>query len=409
MADILFLGHRIPYPPNKGDKIRSWNFLAHLAAHHRVHLGCFIDDPADWDHVATLLDICQETNFVQLPRSPLRPGNAGALLDGMPITIRHFRRAAMRRWVADICTRRPIDAVFVFSSAMAQYLNAQAARALPAVVDFVDVDSDKWRQYAERKSGPGGWIYRRESRALLAFERETAVRTARSVFVSDNEAALFRSLAPETAGKVMAIPNGVDTVFFDPAQDFASPFAPGDTALVFTGAMDYWANVDAVTWFAETVLPAVRRTRPKVRFWIVGANPDPAVQRLAERPGIVVTGRVPDTRPYLAHAALVVAPLRIARGTQNKVLEAMAMGRPVLTTPAAAAGAEACVAGTDLVVTDTADAWAAVIGSLLADTAGTGALGRHARQRVLASYGWQSSFDRLDRVLDVAGNGGDGP
>lgn len=409
MADILFLGHRIPYPPNKGDKIRSWNFLAHMAAHHRVHLGCFIDDPADWDHVDVLLDVCQETNFVRLPRSPVRPGNAGALLNGMPITIRHFRRAAMLRWVADICARRPIGTVFVFSSAMAQYLGEHTAAAGMAVVDFVDVDSDKWRQYAERQSGPGSWIYRRESRALLAFERATAERTASSVFVSDNEASLFRSLAPETAGKVTAIPNGVDTAFFDPALAFDRPFAAGERVLVFTGAMDYWANVDAVTWFAESVLPAVRRTLPDASFWIVGANPDPAVRKLADRPGVVVTGRVPDTRPYLAHAAVVVAPLRIARGTQNKVLEAMAMARPVVTTPAAAAGAQACVAGEDLVVAETVEAWSDAIGSLLADGAAAAALGRQARRRVLASYGWQASFDRLDLVLAAAANGGAAP
>lgn len=399
MVEILFLGHRIPYPPNKGDKIRSWNFLAHLAEHHRVHLGCFIDDAADWDHVDTLLNVCQETNFVRLPRSPVRFDNVGALLDATPITIRHFRRAAMSRWVSDICARRPIDTAFIFSSAMAQYVPVGAARRLHAVVDFVDVDSDKWRQYAERKSGPAHWIYQRESRTLLAFERAVAARTAHSVFVSDNEADLFRTLAPETARKVTAIPNGVDTAFFDPMQDFANPFPPGQPALVFTGAMDYWANVDAVTWFADAILPQVRRAQPETTFWIVGSNPDPAVTKLADRPGIQVTGRVPDTRPYLAHGAMVVAPLRVARGIQNKVLEAMAMARPVVTTPAAAAGAEACRAGEDLIVAGTAEEAGEAVSALLADPGRAEALGRQARRRVLDSYSWRTSFDRLDRVL----------
>ena len=399
MADILFLSHRIPYPPNKGDKIRSWNFLLHLADHHRIHLGCFIDDPADWEHVPVLLEICQETNFLQLPRSPLRLDNVGAFLDGTPITIRHFGNAAMHRWVSDICARRSIDTAFIFSSAMAQYLQGDAAERLHAVVDFVDVDSDKWRQYAARKSLPTAWVYKRESRTLLAFERAIARRTAHSVFVSDNEAALFKTLAPETAGKVSAIPNGVDTDFFDPSQDFERPFDANDEALVFTGAMDYWANVDAVTWFAEEVLPAIRQSRPNAGFWIVGANPDPSVQKLAERPGIKVTGRVPDVRPYLAHAGLVVAPLRIARGTQNKVLEAMAMSKAVVTTQAAAAGAEACVPNEDFIVTDDADAYARSVSDLLADPERRETLGRFGRNRVLESYGWSASFDLLDRVL----------
>lgn len=409
MADILFLVHRIPYPPNKGDKIRSWNFLAHLAKHHRVHLGCFIDEPEDWGHLTPLIELCEETKFAELPRSPLRLDNAGALVNGTPITIRHFRRKVMHHWVADLCARRPIAAAFIFSSAMAQYLPGARTPTVHTVVDFVDVDSDKWRQYAERKSAPMSWVYKRESRTLLAFERAIAARAAHSVFVSTNEAALFRTLAPETAAKVSAIPNGVDTEFFDPGHGFDCPFPDNEMPLVFTGAMDYWANVDAVTWFADSVLPAVREARPQASFWIVGANPDPSVQKLGERPGVRVTGRVPDTRPYLAHAALVVAPLRIARGTQNKVLEAMAMAKAVVTTPAAASGADACVAGDDLIVSDTADAYAVSVVELLGDPGHAEALGKKGRARVLASFGWGASFDRLDQVLSPAVDNGAPP
>jgi sugar transferase (PEP-CTERM/EpsH1 system associated) len=398
VAELLFLAHRIPYPPNKGDKIRSWHLFEHLARRHVVHLGCFIDDPADRQHEAAVRTLCGDCLCGTLPRSPLQARNAAVLASGEPVTLRHYRRRAMTDFVASVARRR-LDGVFVYSSAMAPYaLDVVAPRR---ILDLVDVDSDKWRQYAAQKRPPARWVYAREARTLLAFERRAALAFDASLLVSDNEARLFRELAPEAAARVHALPNGVDLERFSPAVRQASPFDPGEAALVFTGAMDYWANVDAVTWFADAVLPAVRRARQDATFWIVGANPDPAVLRLAERSGVRVTGRVPDTRPYLAHAAAVVAPLRVARGTQNKVLEAMATGRPVVTTTAAAAGVEAARPGRDLLVADAPAAFAAAVDGLLAAPADAAALGSRARRCVERNYSWARSLDRLDELLGL--------
>jgi len=260
----------------------------------------------------------------------------------------------------------------------------------------VDVDSDKWRQYARSQPWPMSWVYRREARTLLAFERRVAAEMDASVFVSAREATLFRQLAPEAAARVWDVHNGVDTDYFDPARDYPSPYAAGGQVVVFTGAMDYRANVDAVDWFAREVLSALRRRHTAVRFCIVGARPTEAVRRLAALPAVTVTGGVYDIRPYLAHAAVAVAPLRIARGVQNKVLEAMAMARPVVVTPQALEGIE-CRAGEEVMVADGAAALADCLGAVLSGGAGT--VGEAARRRVVNDYSWEGNLRRFEALL----------
>ena len=401
VAEILFLVHRIPYPPNKGDKIRSWHFLEHLAGHHDVRLGCFVDDPDDWQYIDALRSLCADCHAEALPRSPLRPGNLAAVCRGLPISVQHYRRAGFADWVAETLRTRPIDAVFAFSGAMAQFALDPPRPVAARVIDFVDVDSDKWRQYAGRKAPPMRWVYAREAATLLSFERRVAAAFDAAAFVSENEASLFRTLAPASAERTHAVPNGVDTGFFDPARSYDNPYDADALALAFTGAMDYWANVDAVDWFARQVLPAIRERQPQVSFWIVGANPTPEVRALADLPGVSVTGRVTDVRPYVAHATAVVAPLRVARGVQNKVLEAMAMAKPVVTTSMAAAGAEATVPDEDLLVADTPETTAAAVLGLLDDPARRAAMGACARRRIRENYGWSASFARLDQLLGL--------
>src|SRR5215469_6834947 len=341
-GDVLFLSQRIPYPPNKGDKIRSWHFFRGLAERNRMHLGCFIDDAADWQRSGEIEKLC-ETSAI-LPLDP-RWGKLRSLVAGFAageaLTLPYFRARAMQDFVDRVLERHRPRLVFVYSSAMAQYLLGRDRGGARLVLDMVDMDSQKWRQYAERKSWPTSFIYRREAKELHRFERAAAERFDRTLFVSRAEAELFARLTPEVASRVDFVNNGVDTAFFDPALGHADPFAPGMPALVFTGTMDYWPNVDAVLWFAEAIWPRLHGAAPAARFVIVGANPAPAVQQLARQPGIEVTGRVPDVRPYLAHAAVAVAPLRVAQGVQNKVLEAMSMAKPVVATPQALEGIDA--------------------------------------------------------------------
>ncbi|HET8728054.1 MAG TPA: TIGR03087 family PEP-CTERM/XrtA system glycosyltransferase [Alphaproteobacteria bacterium] len=396
--EILFLAHRIPYPPNKGDKIRSWHMLEHLCRDHDVTLGCFVDDPDDWRHEPMLQQACREVRLEPLPRSAAQLRNLPALWTRQPLSVAHYRRESMRGWVNEVLGRRKIAATLAFSGAMAQYVMDDCARAGRLLVDFVDVDSDKWRQYAQGRRGPMRWLYAREGRTLAQYERRVALTADASLFVSEREVELFRSVAPEAADSTHALRNGVDAAFFAPDSGHASPFRPGELPLVFTGAMDYWANIDAATWFAREVLPQVAQRYPTACFWIVGSNPTEKVMRLrSDR--VVVTGRVPDTRPYLAHAAVVVAPLRIARGVQNKVLEGMAMARPVVASGNAVQGIEMRSEDHALVAEDGATFAEAVV-RLLDDPAFAEALGRRARDWILGEYQWARNLRLLDRLIE---------
>jgi polysaccharide biosynthesis protein PslH len=393
--ELLFLCHRIPYPPNKGDKIRSFNILRYLAARHAVHLGAFVDDPDDWQHAGALRELCASVNLVPLPRRRALLRSATGLLTGEPLGVPYYRNRSLQRWCqSQLSGARPVDGVFVFSSTMAQY--ALQARNIPRVLDLCDVDSDKWRQYAQRRSWPMSWVYQREARQLEACERDYARRFDAVLLVSEAEAELFRRIAPESAQRTLALRNGVDTVFFDPALQLATPFPAQQQPLVFTGAMDYWANADAVEWFAQEVLPSIRQRCPQAHFWIVGSRPAEAVQRLGRLPGVTVTGSVPDVRPYLAHSRLVVAPLRVARGIQNKVLEALSMARPVIASSAALDGLDmhaAQVPGTQRA--DEPQEFARAVTRLLLNESQLDASA--GRRYVCERYGWQASLATLDR------------
>ncbi len=401
MRDLLFLAHRIPFPPDKGDKIRSWQMFRFLAARYRVHLGCFVDDPYDWRYTDELRAQCGECWIGGLDKRSAKLRSLAGLARGEALTLGYYRDRALARWVQGLVAGRGIDRVFAYSSSMAQYAMAPWTAGARRVFDFVDVDSDKWAQYAKGRGALAARVYGREARRLLAFERRAARAADATLFVSEAEAELFRRLAPESAGRVHAVRNGVDSAFFNPEGSYECPYPAGVRAIAFTGAMDYWANVDAVVWFAREILPLVRNERPDAAFWIVGANPAPEVRALAALPGITVAGRVPDVRPYLAHAAAVAAPLRLARGIQNKVLEAMSMAKPVIATPQAAEGIDA-TPGRELVVADGADGLAAATLAALAE-AGDGrarAMGARARALILAHYGWDSALAGLANVLE---------
>jgi sugar transferase (PEP-CTERM/EpsH1 system associated) len=393
MEDLLFLSHRIPYPPDKGEKIRAWHFLRHLAERYRVHLACLVDDPADLRHVAMLEEICATVSWRRLVPNYAKLRGLAGIAGGAPVTRGYFRDRRLQQAVEQIVARYRPSRYFVHSSAMAPYLDGQPPA--PSIMDMLDVDSEKFRQYAEGASGLSRLIYRREARTLLALERRASQRADRVLFVSRAEADLFRRLAPEVAARVHHVNNGVDTDYFDPGLPFADPFT-GARAIVFVGTMNYRPNIDAVAWFAREVMPILRRSAAAPSFWIVGGHPAAVVRRLAAS-DIRVTGRVEDVRPYLAHAAAVVAPLRIARGVQNKVLEAMAMAAPVILTPQACEGIEGG-AGGELVAASTAQAFAAAVCRIL--DGGGHEIGRLARERVRRNFSWQSSLAALDRQFE---------
>ncbi len=398
MDDLLLLIHRIPYPPNKGDKIRSYHLLKHLARHYKVHLATFVDDADDWQHLPRVQALCASSHFARLDPTMARVRSLGALLANRSLSLDYYRDKGLREWVGKTMAAHQIGRVLVFSSAMAQYAEPypQARR----VVDFCDVDSDKWRQYAVQKSWPMSMLYAHEARQLLRYERKVAQESAAALFVSAPEAALFRELAPESAERIGFFNNGVDTDYFNPQPapgDYPNPFVAGQQALVFCGAMDYWPNVDAVSWFAREIFPSVLARHPAAQFVIVGARPSAEVLQLAALPGVTVTGTVPDVRPFVAHAALCVAPLRIARGIQNKVLEAMSMAKTVVVSPQALEGI-AAEPGRDLLLAHDAPQFAAAIGQAL--TAPRPEMGASARRVVETRYGWSSNLAPVVSLLE---------
>ncbi len=397
MAKLLYLVHRLPYPPDKGDKVRSYHLLKQLITRHEVYLGTFVDDEEDVQHVETLRAMCAGLHVVRLQPGAARFRSLGALLDGSAMTLRYYADAGLGEWVTSTVRTHRIETAVVFSSSMAQYVERLGSLAM--VVDFVDVDSAKWSEYAQARAWPLSWLFRLEGERLLAYERETALRARRSFFVTEKETALFRGLAPECAGRVEPMGNGVDADFFSPALGRASPFQPEEVPLVFTGAMDYWPNIDAVEWFVRDILPALRRTRPALRFHIVGRNPAPRVKALAAD-DVRVTGTVPDVRPYLQHAAVVVAPLRLARGIQNKVLEAMAMARPVVASTACVSAIDA-MPDVDLLSAADAPEFVRKVRTLLDNPAQATALGQAGRHRVLAHFSWATNLRGIERHLEA--------
>ncbi|WP_242115384.1 TIGR03087 family PEP-CTERM/XrtA system glycosyltransferase [Sphingomonas lacusdianchii] len=378
MSDILFLAHRVPYPPDRGDKVRSHHVMRHLSTLGRVHLATFADDPRDLGHDAALKRWCASAAVV--PRSK---GNARAAVEalarGRPVSLTAFDHGAMRAAVARLLAERRYDAVYVYSGQMAQYLPADAR----FVMDFVDLDSAKFAGYAEDARGPMRWMLAREARLLGSFERTVAARAEATLFVSAAEAAMF-------GGQAQAVENGIDTGFFDPA--LVAPVAEAGPLIVFTGQMDYRPNIDAVRWFVTNVLPGVPG-----RFAIVGRSPVAAVRALADE-RVIVTGEVADVRGWIAAADVVVAPLLLARGVQNKVLEAMAMARPVVASSAAAEGIDHV--GLIRVAADAVD-FVGEISGLLNDPVTASALGQAARARTIARYGWDARLEPLAELLGL--------
>lgn len=326
------------------------------------------------------------------------------------------------RWVSE--TR--YDAIFCFSSAMAEYIFRckvlqdrppgecrQSSGTTPdrprTIMDFCDVDSDKWAQYAKRSSFPRSLLYAFENRTLARYERRVADRFDHCVFVSEKEASLFKRSNPDT-GDIRVIPNGVDYRYFDPGS--CRPFAgmPAGThsgngaglspTLVFTGAMDYYANEDGVRWFCREIFPRILEDVPGARFLIVGRNPGQKILDL-EDGSVKVTGYVEDVRPYYGLADVCVIPLRIARGVQNKVLESMAMGKAIVAAPAAVEGLGAS-RHRPLLLADSAQEFADAVLALLKDPETAAKLGTSAREYVKRYYGWPVHMSKLEDVIGQA-------
>jgi sugar transferase (PEP-CTERM/EpsH1 system associated) len=408
MPDLLFLAQRLPYPPTKGEKIRAFHDLKYLAQWYDIHLGCLIDDPDDLQYIETLRAMCRDIHVAQINRRKGRITSALGLLTGDALSVTYFHDRGLDHWVRNVLQKVRPAVTFVYSSNMAPYI-LDLPKTGTRVVDLVDVDSEKWQAFADTTKGPMRFVYRREWRKIAELEQRIARECDLSVFVSKAEADLFAGQHPDCAARIRGVSNGVDHRYFDPALDYPALYDTTRPNYVFTGTMDYPPNADAVEWFATDILPLIRRMLPTAQFHVVGGNPNPSVLKLARLDGVFVTGRVADVRPYIAHATASVAPMRIARGIQNKVLEAMAMARPVVLTSGALEGIDADPVK-ETILADTAEAFA-IACCRMAGTAGTVpewvspeaiVIGAAARLRVIRDYDWDVTLRRFDDILRPA-------
>jgi sugar transferase (PEP-CTERM/EpsH1 system associated) len=402
VSGLLFLTQRIPYPPIKGEKIRPLQILRYLRRHFDVHLGCLVDDPRDYEHEPTVAALCTSSYFARLDRRRAKIACLRGLLTGEPLSVTFYHDAGLARWVRRVIEQVKPEVIFVCSSNMAPYVldlrGPEGGQERVCLVDLADVDSEKWRAYAETGGFPMRHVHAREWRKTAELEARIARECDWSSFVSAEEAALFAGLHPHQTGKIRAVGSGVDHVYFDPAHRFEAPFATDRANFVFTGTMDYPPNSDAVRWFADAILPLIRARSPEAQFHIVGSSPSSEVKALAALPGVFVTGRVADVRPYLAFASAGVAPMRIARGIQNKVLESMAMARPTVVTQDALTGI-AAIAGSEVLVANNEGDFAEAC--LRACETDASEIGIAARQRVLRDFIWAERLRGFDALLDI--------
>ncbi|MFM8327233.1 MAG: TIGR03087 family PEP-CTERM/XrtA system glycosyltransferase [Pirellulaceae bacterium] len=394
---ILFLSHRLPFPPNRGDRIRAYHTIEFLSKFLDVYLGSLADEPWDPSQIAHLEKLCKEVRVCKLDprRRWLHACHQFAL--GEPVTQGAFYSRELAQQVKH-WTSQPLDAALIFCSSMGQYANHFKVRPRKIVVDLVDVDSQKWSDYAQKASIPKKWLYRTESRRIDRLEKVLADTADSSLVVSQDEARLYSARHPGLVAH--AIGNGVDHQFFSPECGIApaaQSSVPGIPKLVFVGVLDYLPNSQGIQWFCRDILPVVRQSLPGVQLSIVGRNPPAEVLALGQLQGVQVVGPVRDVRPYVLAADIAIAPLQIARGVQNKVLEALACGKPVIATPEAATGIEG-VEG--IRVADRPLDWLTAIQELT-DPEIYASVSKAAREQIVKNYSWDAQLAPLLSLLGV--------
>lgn len=389
--NILYLCHRFPYPPKRGGKIRPFNMIRHLqASGHRVTVCSLVRSAAEAEEGRGIAAHCEAFHMGQVSE-PLQWARMVARLPlSTPSSMGYFYSAGLARKLRELLAAQRWDLVFVHCSSVAPYV--QHVQGVPKILDFGDMDSHKWLEYAHYKPWPLSLGYTLEGRKMLWAEKRLARRFDLCTATTRAE---WRTLQDYATGVATDwFPNGVDAGFFSPADGGFD----ADT-ISFIGRMDYYPNQECMTRFCSQVWPLLKARRPGMQLLIVGADPAPEIRRLGELPGVTVTGSVADVRPHILKSALMVAPLAIARGTQNKILEAMAMGVPVVTSPAAAGGVDA-EPERHFLVADGAQATAEAVLRIVEHPAERARLAQAGRERMLSHHAWPSSMRRLDAIID---------
>jgi len=392
---IFYICRRVPFPPDRGDKIAAFNAIRHLAARHEVHVFCLGDGVQDLANISGLQAYAKSVSAAPVDEFTIKLRALAALVTGQPLSVAALNESKLHDAIQKKFTELRPDLIIVYSCNMAQF--AEHFPNVPRIMHFGDLDSLKWPQYAERSSIPLNWIYAIEARRLLCYERHIAQIFSHALVHTEIEKHDFERLIPGIP--VAVVGNGVDLDYFRSAGEAKKP-----ASMVFTGVMDYRPNIDAVVWFCDEILPIVQANIPAANFTICGSRPAPAVRRLAKRRGVRVTGWVADARPYLDRAEIFVAPLRMARGVQNKLLEALAMGLPCVASTAAWSGT-AVADGQGILATDEPREFARHVIDLLGDSDGRAEMARRARAAAVANYRWEVQLAYLDQVIAAAVSG----
>ncbi|AEH44587.1 sugar transferase, PEP-CTERM/EpsH1 system associated [Thermodesulfatator indicus DSM 15286] len=393
MKRAIFIAHRFPFPPNKGDKLRAYNILKYLTRRYEVSLICHLDEERDLNELNRLDLPLKNVFFDFKPKKWRKLASFKALPKGS-LSVVYFYAKELQVRFNQLVKKDPISLIFCSCAPAAEYVFRGPETKARLFLDFMDVDSEKWRLYAERSGFPWRLVYALEAGRMRTYEKKIVKAFDRVFLVSAAEAALFQEKV-ESSPKVTVLENGVDLDFFSPA--YRSKLKKNGPTVVFTGAMDYWPNAEGVIWFAREIWPLVKNEFPKATFYVVGKDPLPEVEALSKEPGVQVTGFVPDARDYISLADVCVAPLRLARGIQNKVLEAMAMAKPVVATPEAAEGIT--FQESELLVAHQAKDFAEAVKELLKNPVKAHKIGRLARKRMEKDYSWEKKLEVLDAYL----------
>jgi polysaccharide biosynthesis protein PslH len=388
---ILYVCHRFPYPPRRGGTIRPFNMIKHLAQSHEVVVCSLTRSDRDTHDAQGIAPFCAEFHIGQVDNRVQALRMLATLPTLLTASASFFHSNKLARDIKRVLVEQKFDLIFVHCSSVAHYV--AHVQGIPKILDFGDMDSQKWLEYAQHKAFPLSLGYWWEGTRLRAEEKRLARHFDFCTAITRAERQTMIDYGVQTPTDWF--PNGVDNSFFAPIADVA--YDP-DT-IVFIGRMDYFPNQQCMVDFCAEVMPRLRARRPALRLQIVGADPSPEIRKLGELPGVTVTGTVPDVRPYVTQAALTVAPLRIARGTQNKILEAMAMGTPVVCSSVAAGGVDA-VPGEHIVTADIREDMCNAILHILDNPAERARLAQAGRARVLSNHAWPSSMKRLDAIIE---------